>query len=71
MADLDILRDGELMVFHVQGNNEAGEMFLDGYTLPPDATVIDSGRLLMADQWFDSLVADAKACGLSWETRKT
>jgi hypothetical protein len=66
--DLDITRDGELMLAHIEGQTDVGVEFLDAY-MPPqsvDYVVVDSGRIIIPEDAEDDFLAAARERGLTW-----
>lgn len=64
MTDLEITRDGELMVAQVEGLTDAGVEFVDAYT-SPQLVVVDSGRIILPYDALDGCLAHADTAGLS------
>lgn len=62
---LRVLKDDELMVAHVEGDDEASIDFLDAY-MPGRAefVVVDSGRLIVHTDDLETLVSVAKCRGI-------
>lgn len=65
-GDLEILRDGEFMIAHVEGTTEAGAEFVDAY-LGEEIVVVDSGRIIVQEDDLDRLLENAAAAGLKVE----
>jgi hypothetical protein len=64
MSDVIVTRSGELGVSGIQAQNEAGIDFVDGWfptRKGAPCTVVDSGRLVIANQDVDEFVEAAKA----------
>lgn len=66
-ADLQLTRDGELMVVGVDGDTDAGIEFLDAYipSRPESLVVADAGRIVVPEAEADLLLAAARARGLT------
>jgi len=66
-ADLELTRDGELMVVQVEGTSEQGVEFVDAYQPERADTgyvVVDSGRIILPEAGVEHLLAAAKERGL-------
>lgn len=62
-VDIELTRDGELMVVQVEGKTDAGVEFVDGYQ-SADLVVVDSGRVILPEY---SVTAPK---GLVWQARE-
>lgn len=71
MPDLEIGRDGELMVAQVEAQTEAGEEFVDAYQ-PGDRklVVVDAGRIIVSTNEVPSLMERAAVAGLTMEVEE-
>lgn len=69
MTDLDITRDGEMMVVQIEGATDAGSEFVDSYmpAEPSDLVVVDSGRIILPLAALDTFTAAAREHGLTFE----
>jgi hypothetical protein len=67
MADLEITRDGELMVAQIQGASEEGVEFVDAYFATDDIIVVDSGRIIVPLNGLENVYRAAREDGLNWE----
>ncbi len=67
--DLELTRDSELMVVHVQAETDAGADFVDSYLPDADAretvVVVDSGRIILHEDDAPAFVEAAQARGLT------
>lgn len=66
---IEIKRDSELMVSHVEADEEEEVEFVDAW-LPADAeiSVIDSGRIIIPDANLDAFTSAARKAGLDVQT---
>lgn len=68
MTDLQLHRDTELMIAHIEAETEHGIAFVDAY-LPDDAeiVVIDSGRVILPEPSLPAFLDAADRASLTVE----
>ncbi len=64
MRDIEIMRDTELMVAHIQGETDSATEFIDAYTVA-DLFPVDSGRIILPEPGLHAFTKAARERGFT------